>query len=65
MNGDIACFTGWHAPLALLAIAVLVIAVLLIPFVGVVSMKIHFFKVAYNLLVDVYNYCNAISRVIF
>ena len=46
MNGDIACFTGWHAPLALLAIAVLVIAVLLIPFVGVVSMKIHFFKVA-------------------
>lgn len=45
MNGNIECFTGWHAPLALLAIAVLVITVLLVPVVGLISMKQHLVKV--------------------
>ena len=45
VNGNIECFTGWHAPLALLAIAVLVVTVTLVPLVGLISVKQHLFKV--------------------
>lgn len=33
MNGDIECFTGWHIPLAVLAIAVLAFCTVIIPVV--------------------------------
>ena len=39
MNESIGCFTGGHLPLALLAIAVLVVTVLLAPLVGLISIK--------------------------
>lgn len=45
MNGNISCFTGWHIPLALLAIAVLVLTILLIPVVGLISLKRRLIKV--------------------
>ena len=45
MNGSIGCFTGWHIPLALLAIAVIVITILLIPLIGLVSLKQRLIKV--------------------
>ena len=45
MNGSIGCFTGWHIPLALLAIAVLAITVLLIPVIGLISLKQRLIKV--------------------
>ena len=45
MNGSIGCFTGWHLPLALLAIAVLVVTVLLAPLVGLISIKQYLIKV--------------------
>ena len=46
MNGNIGCFTGWHIPLALLAIAVLAVTVLLIPVFGLISLKRRLIKVA-------------------
>ena len=49
MNGNVECFTGGHIPLALLAIAVLVITALLVPLVGLVSMKQHLIKVNQDL----------------
>ena len=39
VNGNVECFRGGHAPLAILAILVLLFAVLLIPFIAVVSWK--------------------------
>ena len=45
VNGNIGCFTGWHIPLALLAIAVLAITVLLIPVIGLISLKQRLIKV--------------------
>ena len=39
MNGSIGCFTGWHIPLALLAILVLIVTILLIPLVYFISLK--------------------------
>lgn len=45
MNGNIGCFTGGHIPLALLAIAVLVITILLIPVIGLISLKRRLIKV--------------------
>lgn len=45
MNGNIGCFTGWHVPLALLAIAVIAVTVLLVPLVGLVAKKQYFIKV--------------------
>ena len=48
MNGNIGCFTGWHIPLALLAIAVLVAAVLFVPLVCLISIQQHLIKVCIN-----------------
>ena len=45
MNGNIGCFTGWHIPLALLAIAVLVVAVILVPLVCLISLKKYLIQV--------------------
>jgi hypothetical protein len=45
VNGNIGCFTGWHIPLALLAIAVLVMAVLLVPLVCLISLKHYLIQV--------------------
>ena len=45
MNGNISCFTGWHIPLALLAIAVLVVAVILVPLVCLISLKKYLIQV--------------------
>ena len=45
VNGNIGCFTGWHIPLALLAIAVLAVTVLLIPVIGLISLKQQLIKV--------------------
>ena len=48
VNGSIGCFTGWHIPLALLAIAVLAITVLFIPVIGLISLKQRLIKVLKN-----------------
>ena len=45
MNGNIGCFTGWHIPLALLAIVVLIMTTLLIPLACLVSLKRRILKV--------------------
>ena len=45
MNGNIGCFTGWHVPLALLAVAVLAVAVMLVPLVCLISTGQHLVKV--------------------
>ena len=45
MSGNIGCFTGWHIPLALLAITGLVLAVLLIPLAYLISQRWWLLKV--------------------
>ena len=45
MSGNIGCFTGWHIPLALMAIATLVVSILLIPLVCLISLKLCLIRV--------------------
>ena len=46
VDGNIECFTGGHIPLSLLAIAVLVLTVTLVPLIGLISTKRILIKVA-------------------
>lgn len=50
-SGNIYCFTGWHIPLSLLAIAALVVAALLIPLVSLISRRQHLIKVTIIVIV--------------
>ena len=45
VNGNIHCFIGWHIPLALLAIAVLIVTVFFLPLIYIISMKRRLIKV--------------------
>ena len=47
VNGNVRCFSGWHIPLALLAIAVLMVTVFFVPLTGIISMKCRLIKVRY------------------
>ena len=38
MSGDTQCFNGWHAPLGVLAILVLVLCVAIIPLTFLISL---------------------------
>ena len=48
VSGTIGCFTGGHIPLALLAIAGLLVALMLIPLVCLISQKQHLMRVRYT-----------------
>ena len=45
VSGGIKCFTGWHIPLALLAIVVLIVTILFAAIAGIISMKHRLIKV--------------------
>ena len=52
MNGNIGCFTGWHIPLALLAIVVLIMTILLIPLACLISLKQRIIRVSYWIIMN-------------